>query len=447
MAKKKPRTKPVPEKPPPLRLEWRSPSELAENPANWRRHPQGQLDALADVIAEVGWAGACLFNEATGRLIDGHARKKTALDQGSELIPVLVGSWTEEQEKTILATLDPLAAMAEADTAKLDELLRSVQTGSEAIAAMLTELAEQNGIVPAIPTGGGGDEFDATPEESGPTRTQVGEVWLIGGNHRLLVGDCTVKENVERLMGGEQVRLCFTSPPYAQQRDYGKAAKEKVQDWYALMCGTFANLPMADDGQVLVNLGLIHRDGEWVPYWDGWIAWMREQGWRRFGWYVWDQGSGLCGDWNGRLAPSHEFIWHFNRDAVRPDKFVKKKPESITPAVGTFRQKNGQTRAKTSPESGLQTHKIPDSVVRITRQVGSDGHPAQFPVAFPEFILQCWPSDVYDPFLGSGTTLIAAHRLNRRCYGCEIEPRYADVILKRAEAEGLACEKTGQLDP
>jgi hypothetical protein len=75
-----------------------------------------------------------------------------------------------------------------------------------------------------------------------------------------------------------------------------------------------------DAGQVLVNLGLIHRDGEWLPYWDGWISWMREQGWRRFGWYVWDQGSGIPGDWNGRLAPSFEFVWHFNRESVEPAK-------------------------------------------------------------------------------------------------------------------------------
>jgi hypothetical protein len=44
------------------------------------------------------------------------------------------------------------------------------------------------------------------------------------------------------------------------------------------------------------------------------FEWMREQGWRRFGWYVWDQGSGMPGDWNGRLAPSFEFVWHFNRE-------------------------------------------------------------------------------------------------------------------------------------
>ena len=100
----------------PLRLEWRSPAELAENPRNWRRHPESQIAALQGIIAEVGWAGACLFNERTGRLIDGHARKKVALDQGADRVPVLVGDWSEEDEAKILATLDPLAAMAEGDT-------------------------------------------------------------------------------------------------------------------------------------------------------------------------------------------------------------------------------------------------------------------------------------------------------------------------------------------
>ncbi len=133
---------------PPLRLEWRSPAELAENPANWRRHPEAQINALSDVLSEVGWAGACLYNERTQRLIDGHARKKVALDQGAERIPVLVGSWDEETERKILATLDPLASMAEADVVKLDALLRGVQTSSQAVAAMLAKMATDAGITP-----------------------------------------------------------------------------------------------------------------------------------------------------------------------------------------------------------------------------------------------------------------------------------------------------------
>lgn len=152
----------------PLRLEWRSPAELAENPANWRTHPDNQLAALTDVMAEVGWAGACLYNERTKRLIDGHARRKVALDQGTERVPVLVGNWTEEQEKKILATLDPLAAMAEANTEALDALLRDVQTGSEALAGMLTELAAQGGVIPKrLPTEAANDpaaEWQGMPE-------------------------------------------------------------------------------------------------------------------------------------------------------------------------------------------------------------------------------------------------------------------------------------------
>jgi ABC-type iron transport system FetAB ATPase subunit len=124
--------------PPRLRLEWRNADELAENPANWKKHPGKQLDTLKDLMAEVDWAGALLYNEGTGRLIDGHARK--SISPGQE-VPVLIGNWTEAQEKKILATLDPLRNLAETDTEKLEALIREVQTGSENVAGLLSELA------------------------------------------------------------------------------------------------------------------------------------------------------------------------------------------------------------------------------------------------------------------------------------------------------------------
>ncbi len=124
-----------------LRFEYLDPHELAPNPKNWRTHPKHQTDALRDVISEVGWAGALLFNEQTGHLIDGHARKFVAK---GEKVPVLIGSWTEEQEKLILATLDPLAAMAGTDQAKLDELLSEISINSEAVQQMLASLSSQS---------------------------------------------------------------------------------------------------------------------------------------------------------------------------------------------------------------------------------------------------------------------------------------------------------------
>jgi len=252
-----------------------------------------------------------------------------------------------------------------------------------------------------------------------------------------MCGDSTKAENVKILMGDTTADLCFTSPPYSQQRDYGAG---NVSDWDILMRGVFDNIPMNETGQVLVNLGLVHRDGEWVPYWDAWIDWMRSQGWRRFGWYVWDQGFGLPGDWNGRFAPSHEFIFHFNKSTKRPSKIVAKHAENIgkrKKGQSTFREKDGSLKDFTSPESSAQPNKIPDSVVRVNRQIGKIGegidHPAVFSVQFASFMVQVWDGVVYEPFCGSGTTLIACEQLGRICYGMEIDPVYVDVIVKRWE--------------
>ena len=119
-----------------LRLEYRTAEELADNPANWRTHPEAQRAALQDALNELDWAGALLFNEATGHLIDGHLRKQLAKGP----MPVLIGSWTPEQEKKILATLDPIAAMADPDQAQLSLLLQEISFESDAINAMMGTL-------------------------------------------------------------------------------------------------------------------------------------------------------------------------------------------------------------------------------------------------------------------------------------------------------------------
>ena len=122
-------------------------SEIQPNPRNWRTHPQAQQDALRGVLAEVGIADACLVRELPDggvELVDGHLRVDTMPDQK---IPCLVLDVTEAEADLILATLDPLAAMAETDPVKLDELLREVQTSSQAVADMLEGLAEDAGIL------------------------------------------------------------------------------------------------------------------------------------------------------------------------------------------------------------------------------------------------------------------------------------------------------------
>jgi ParB-like chromosome segregation protein Spo0J len=118
-------------------------SEIRPSPRNWRTHPQGQRDALRGILAEVGIADANLVRElpdGTYELIDGHLR--TAEYGPDNPVPVLVLDVTEEEADKLLATLDPLAAMAAADEAKLAELLGGLEFESEAIEKMLTDFSD-----------------------------------------------------------------------------------------------------------------------------------------------------------------------------------------------------------------------------------------------------------------------------------------------------------------
>jgi len=125
-------------------------SQLQPNPKNWRTHPEGQQNALRGILAEVGIAGAVLARETPEgglMLIDGHLRAETL---GNADVPVLVLDVNEAEADKLLATIDPLGAMAEADADKLRELLKEVETASEALADMFTELAEEAGILDGL---------------------------------------------------------------------------------------------------------------------------------------------------------------------------------------------------------------------------------------------------------------------------------------------------------
>ena len=193
---------------------------------------------------------------------------------------------------------------------------------------------------------------------------------------------------------------------------------------------------MAANGQVLVNLGLVHRNNEWLPYWQDWLDWMGGQGWRRFALYVWDQGPGLPGDWNGRLAPAFELIFHFNRKARKPNKIVPCKwAGHINDAHGGMRHRDDHVGEWTHAGQGVQETRIPDNVIRITRHKARGiEHPAVFPVALPEFVMRAYSDEgevVYEPFAGSGTSLIAGERTGRKVRAIELAPAYVDLAILR----------------
>lgn len=226
------------------------------------------------------------------------------------------------------------------------------------------------------------------------------------------------------------VDAVITSPPYAEQREYcGLPERPWIENVSALAL-------LQGDVQFLVNLGLIHRNGTVWRYWDELISLMESAGNRLFGWYVWDKGFGAPGNWNGRLAPAHEFIFHFNRSA----RVVNKIDPTVTIGMRTgngLRRPDGTMSGISSPGM-TDPYKVPDSVLRMFPQQARNGpereHPAVFPLALPLKLARAFTDPeqiILDPFCGSGTTLVAAAKLGRHFLGIEISEEYCDIARAR----------------
>ena len=427
---------------PELSIDYRPIESLIPYARNARTHSEEQIASIAASIREFGFNNPILVDGQRG-VIAGHGRILAARKLEMAQVPVIeLAHLTETQKRAFILAENKLAERAGWD----DELLSLELAELEATGFDLALTGFDDGEIDALLAKTGDDvpapddeAAEDIPEQPAQPVSRTGDIWHLGP-HRLICGDAADPNVVSDLMADEQSALCFTSPPYGSQRDYTQG----IGDWDGLMRGVFANLPMAGDGQVLVNLGLIHRDNEVIPYWDAWLAWMRTQGWRRFAWYVWDQGPGMPGDWNGRLAPAFEFIFHFNRESRRPNKVVPCKhagEDSHLRADGSstaMRKKDGEVGGWSHAGQATQDTRIPDSVIRIMRHKGKIGqdidHPAVFPVALPEHVMQAFsdPGDVvFEPFNGSGTSLLAAERTGRRCRAVEIAPEYVDVALSR----------------
>ncbi len=171
---------------------------------------------------------------------------------------------------------------------------------------------------------------------------------------------------------------------------------------------------------------------------------MRTQGWRRFGWYVWHQGCGLPGDWNGRFAPAFEFIFHFNKTTRRPNKIVPCKCAGSLQHLDTnksgknLRNPDGSDSSWSHNGTPVQDFRIPDALISITRQnvpIGKDiDHPAVFPVGLPEHIMLAYSDKndiVFEPFGGSGSSMLAGERCARQVRAVELAPEYVDVSVIR----------------
>jgi len=271
------------------------------------------------------------------------------------------------------------------------------------------------------------DGADDLPDiDNTPAITKTGDLFTLG-KHRLLCGDSTKRKDVERLMAGKKADLCFTSPPYFDARDYGGSdlIVSHLAD-FIVVSKDYARI-------FAVNLGIIRRNSCVIRYWDEYIARAESAGLKLLSWNVWNRGSAQSIAQQTAMFPvEHEWVLVFGESPVDLEKTIFNKHAGRNVGI-TDRQRNGTLKHRPHKIVGLM--RTMGTVFTSPPHKGKDiGHPAIFPIVFADAYIQAVCAEgevVLDPFLGSGTTLIAAEKTGRICYGMEIDPKYCDVIIKR----------------
>jgi DNA modification methylase len=274
---------------------------------------------------------------------------------------------------------------------------------------------------------------DEVPEEV-ETRCKLGNLWQLG-NHRLICGDSTDPAVIDRLMDGVKADMLFTSPPYSDMREYNGGKDLSVSNVSNFIS---AYRPYVD--YQCVNLGIQRKNHEIVQYWDEYIAKAKECGYKLLAWNVWDKTKcGSIGNQSAFFPIRHEWIFVFGTEFFEINNTWKKADGSIKSGSKARRVRQADGTMKVSSTGDLSNpYKQMESVVQILPEQGEiiKKHPATFPVQLPAEYIKAMTNEgdsVIEPFGGSGSTLIACEQLNRKCYMCEIDPRYCDVIIERWE--------------
>jgi DNA modification methylase len=386
-------------------------AELLPHGSNFRRHPRHQTSALKGVLRKVGFAGAALARKGADGglvLIDGHLRRDTL---PGETIPVLVTDLTQEEADLVLATYDPIGAMATRDDAVLGALLASLSSSDADVNALLERLGK-------LPASGLSDPDDPVEpiKDHGVRR---GDFFQLG-EHRLLCGDSTKQEDVKRLLRGEQPFLMLTDPPYGVElemewRDRSLNKLGKAQPSYMRRKEGHHNTSISGDTRADWSEAF-----ELVPSITVAYVWHADRftlevgtGLRRIGFQlaqliIWDKGMPVPS--RTHYAYQHEPCWYARR---------KGSPRFIGPLMQPTIWAAGSPKKLMS---GSKEEKI--------------DHPTQKPVLlYTTPITNHLPRGgaFYEPFSGSGTALVAAEQLGRRCFAMELAPEYVAAAVARWE--------------
>lgn len=407
--------------------------KLIPNPKNPNTHSDEQVKLLGRIIQATGWRQPITVSNRSGFIVKGHGRLLAARMAGLTEAPVDFQEYTSEAEEWAdLVADNRLAELSEINNALLMDIFQDIDLSE--IPAELTGYTEQEiqDIGEALAaeledTEGAVEDADALPDEAPEIITKPGDIWLVG-RHRVMCGDCTDKSQRDALLNGETPEILLTDPPYCsggfQESGKGggsigsKAKFKWAENRNSKNSPTIANDTLSTRGfQALVKQAINGTPCTVSYIFTDWRMWI----------YLFDlvEGSGF--------GVRNMIVW--NKQAIGMGVGWRTQHELIMFGL--------KTRPKFDKKKGY------GNVLDCKRSL-NPFHPTQKPVELIEKLLDntSWAQGVYDPFGGSGTTLIACEAQKQTAYIMEMEPKYVDIIVRRyilaIGKKDVRCIREGQ---
>jgi DNA modification methylase len=374
-------------------------------------HPESKTaQQLLASMEKFGCVEPFVWNKQTGNLVSGHQRLKILISQNIKNVQVTVVDLALEDEKKLNLALNKIGG--EWDNSLLSDLLieltadqdfDSTLTGfrSNEIDRLLEEHAHEDLIAVE-------EDAEQIDSETDVPITRHGEIIELGA-HRIACGDCTDPVVLAALMGDEHAHLLNTDPPY--NVDYNRANRPTAPQ-------------SKKSSRAIINDKMSPE--QYRVFTQDWLGQVKDHLKAGASYYIWN-GHANFGHMSDLLTELK----------MKPRNVITWAKESFSPGFGHYSQqtefclygwKNGKSKQWHGPKNE-------STLWSITRDRGNlYRHPTQKALPLAERAIRNSSSRgnlILDPFLGSGTTLIAASRLGRRCFGIELDPRYCDVIVRR----------------
>jgi DNA modification methylase len=362
-------------------------NSLIPHPKNPNKHSSEQIERLARIIEYQGFRNPVIIQKGTNLIVAGHGRTMAAKKLGLKQVPVIEQEFESEAQLYAYVVSDnAIAEWADLDLSEINKEMLDLGPDFE-----IEMLGLKDFTIEPIEKFDPLTDEDEIPEVVHPI-TRKGDIWLLG-NHRLMCGDSTMIDDVERLMGGEKADMVFTDPPYGMRldADYSKMG-EKGKKWENIK-GDHEDFNDDFINNVFGFFGYVKEVFLWGADYYAQLIPNRNEG----NFICWDKTLKSNGD--GDKSSEFELLW------------TKQKHKREVIHFNWFRY------------FGLHQQ---DQNKRL--------HPTQKPLQVITPFIENYSKEnniIIDLFLGSGSTLIACEKTNRKCYAMELDEKYCDVIINR----------------